>query len=390
MEKNKKKRVIVGMSSGVDSSVAAALLKQQGYDVVGVFMHFWKEPGKESLAENKCCSMESLEDARRVCQVLGIPLYTANAEKEFKKEVVDYFLEEYAAGRTPNPCVACNEYIKFNVLMKKMLEMEGDFVATGHYALRREFPTLPSGRQVSNFQFPNNSKNPKSKTLFRLFCGKDKEKDQSYFLYNFNQKQLAKILFPVGEFEKSEIRKIAEELGLPVFDKDDSQGLCFTPEKYPENFLRRNLELERGEIRNTAGRIVGEHDGLALYTIGQRRGINIGGDGPYYVVGKDLEKNVLIVTNDEKDHALVRGSMEVKRVNWIVAQPGLPCQVLVKTRYRHPAISAIIKAVHGSGSAARGKTYDVIFDEPQRAISPGQSAVFYTEEGEMIGGGRIG
>ena len=375
---NKKKRVIVGMSSGVDSSVAAALLKKQGYDVVGVFMHFWKEPISDSLVENKCCSLESQEDARRVCQILGIPLYTANAAKEFKKEVVDYFLSEYAAGRTPNPCVACNEHIKFNVLMKKMLEMEGDYIASGHYAQKLQI-------QNPKIQISNKSKtsNPKSKNyIYKLYQGVDEEKDQSYFLYNFNQKQLAKMLFPVGNYKKPEIRKIAEKLGLPVFNKDDSQGLCFTPEKYPENFLRRNLKLKKGKIVNTAGKIVGEHDGLPLYTIGQRRGINIGGDGPYYVVNKDLQKNILIVTNNEADPALVCTQMGVERVNWMTGEPKLPCKILVKTRYRQSTAPAVIESVETS-------VYVVKFAEPQRAISPGQSAVFYTARGEMIGGGRI-
>jgi len=373
----RKPRVVVGMSSGVDSSVAAALLKKQGFDVVGVFMHFWKEPTQDTLVENKCCSLESLEDARKVCQILGIPLYTANAEKEFKKEVVDYFLQEYEQGRTPNPCVACNEHIKFNVLLKKMLEMDGDFVASGHYAIKKQ-------------ETGNNNQ-----TIYKLFQGKDEEKDQSYFLYNFNQKQLAKILFPVGKYKKPEIRKIAEKLKLPVFNKDDSQGLCFTPEKYPENFLRRNLQLKKGKIQNTAGKVVGKHDGLPLYTIGQRRGINIGGDGPYFVVGKDLPKNILIVTNDEKDPNLVCSQMQVEKVNWIVSEPKLPLKILVKTRYRHQAVSAIIKEVVtvGVSPLRRGETptraYMVEFDEIQRAISPGQSAVFYTKQGEMIGGGRI-
>jgi len=372
MVKNNKKRVIVGMSSGVDSSVAAALLKKQGFDVVGVFMHFWKEPVKNALIENKCCSLESYEDARKVCQILGIPLYTANAEKEFKKEVVDYFLSEYAAGRTPNPCVACNEHIKFNVLFKKMLEMEGDFVASGHYAcLRQEI------------------RNPKSEIIYRLFQGKDTEKDQSYFLYNFNQKQLARILFPVGGYKKAQIRAMAKKMKLPVFNKDDSQGLCFTPEKYPEGFLRRHLKLKKGKTLNTAGKIVGEHEGLPLYTIGQRRGINIGGDGPYYVVDKDLKKNILIVTNDEKDLALFRKNMEVRKVNWIIAEPKLPAKAWVKNRYRHPAVSAIIKPIEVESRKSKVESYLVEFVEPQRAISPGQSAVFYTKKGEMLGGGRI-
>lgn len=352
--------MIVGMSSGVDSSVAAALLQKQGFDVVGVFMHFWKEPAQNSLAENKCCSLESLEDARKVCAILGIPLYTANAEKEFKKEVVDYFLNEYKNGRTPNPCVACNEHIKFKVLFRKMLEMDGDFVASGHYAINK------LGKDKK----------------YHLFQGKDQEKDQSYFLYNFSQKQLAKILFPVGEYKKPVIRALAKKMKLPVFDKDDSQGLCFTPEKYPENFLRRHLKLKKGKIINLAGKVVGGHEGLPLYTIGQRRGINIGGDGPYYVVDKDLKKNILVVTNDEKTPAIFRKVMEVEGVSWIGDEPKLPAKLLVKNRYRNPAVSAIIKP-------GKGKKYRVEFDEPQRAISPGQSAVFYTKKGELLGGGRI-
>lgn len=368
MAEKKRKKVIVGMSSGVDSSVAAALLKKQGYDVVGVFMHFWKEPSQNSLVENKCCSLEAQEDARKVAQILDIPLYTANASKEFKKEVVDYFLEEYKSGRTPNPCVACNEHIKFNVLLKKMLEMDADYVASGHYALKREFP-------ISN-------KNKKIKKVYRLFQGKDKEKDQSYFLYNFNQKQLSRILFPIGEYAKPEIRRLAKKFKLPVFDKDDSQGLCFTPEKYPENFLRRNLKLKRGKIANTAGVIIGEHDGLPLYTIGQRRGINIGGDGPYYVVDKDIKKNILVVANNEKDTALFCKSMLVGKVSWIAGEPELPIKIFVKNRYRHPSVCAIMqKEANGS--------YKIVFDDPQRAISPGQSAVFYTKKGELLGGGRI-
>lgn len=364
---NKKKKVIVGMSSGVDSSVAAALLKKQGYDVVGIFMHFWKEPSQSSLVENKCCSLEAQEDARKVAQVLGIPLYTVNAAREFKKEVVDYFLEEYKSGRTPNPCVACNEHIKFNALLKKMLEMKADFIASGHYSINK--------LGIDKKQ--------------HLFQGKDAEKDQSYFLYNFNQKQLAKILFPVGGYKKSEIRALAKKMGLPVFDKDDSQGLCFTPEKYPEGFLRRNLTLKKGKTVNTAGKVVGEHEGLPLYTIGQRRGINIGGDGPYFVVGKDLEKNMLIVTNDGKDPALFRKDMLVEKVNWMAGEPKLPLKAFVKNRYRHPAVGAIIKREERSEKKEVRSLYKIKFDEPQRAISPGQSAVFYSKKGELLGGGRI-
>jgi len=363
MNKNRRKLVIVAMSSGVDSSVAAALLKKQGYEVIGIFMHFWKEPLRNSLVENKCCSLEAQEDARRVCQILEIPLYTANVEKEFKKEVVDYFLREYSSGRTPNPCVVCNEHIKFNVLFKKMLEMKADFIASGHYVLKRE---IKSGER----------------TIYKLFQGKDREKDQSYFLYNFNQRQLARILFPIGDYKKSEIRKIAKKEKLPVFNKDDSQGLCFTPEKYPEEFLRRNLKLKKGKIVNTQGKSIGTHEGLPLYTIGQRRGINIGGDGPYYVAGKDLRKNILAVTNNEKDPALYRSELEVEKVNWIGEKPQNGVKIWLKTRYRNPLVSGIIKL-------NKRQSYKIIFKEPQRAISPGQSAVFYRQSGELLGGGVI-
>lgn len=381
---NRGKRVIVGMSSGVDSSVAAALLKKQGYDAVGVFMHFWKEPARNDLVENKCCSLESYEDARKVCQILDIPLYTANAEKEFKKEVVDYFLSEYAAGRTPNPCVACNEHIKFNVLFKKMLEMKGDFVASGHYARL--------GREIQNpkskIRSKSKIKNSKPKIIYHLFQGKDKKKDQSYFLYNFNQKQLARILFPVGGYKKSQIRALAKKMKLPVFNKDDSQGLCFTPEKYPEGFLRRHLKLKKGKTLNTKGEIIGQHEGLPLYTIGQRRGINIGGSGPYYVVDKNLKKNILIVTNDEKYPELFRQNMEVKKMNWIVSEPKVPFKTEVRIRYRHPAVGAIIES-RNTKRITHNTVYKIEFDKPQRAISPGQSAVFYTKKGEMLGGGTI-
>ena len=381
----RKPRVIVGMSSGVDSSVAAALLKKQGYDVVGVFMHFWKEPAQEGLVENKCCSIEAQEDARKVCQILGIPLYTANAAKEFKKEVVDYFLHEYANGRTPNPCVVCNEHIKFNVLLKKMLEMKGDFIASGHYACLKQENTKHKKQITNKLQ----TTNYKPQTIHHLFQGKDAEKDQSYFLYNFNQKQLARILFPVGGYKKSEIRALAKKMKLPVFDKDDSQGLCFTPEKYPENFLRRHLKLKKGKILNTAGKVIGEHDGLPLYTIGQRRGINIGGDGPYYVVDKDLKKNILFVTNNEKDPKLFHNKMKVERVSWVADEPKLPLKVMARIRYRHPAVSVIIEEQNTKHKTQKDKQYSVKFTEPQRAISPGQSAVFYTKKGELLGGGRI-
>lgn len=356
------------MSAGVDSSVAAALLKDQGYDVVGVFLHFWKEPGSDSLRENKCCSLESQQDARKVAQLLDIPLYTVNAANEFKKEVVDYFLEEIKAGRTPNPCVVCNERIKFNFLYKKMLEMDADYVATGHYAKLE----LIDGK-------------------YHLYTSSDEEKDQTYFLYSLSQKQLSKILFPVGGYKKPEIRKIAEKIGLPVFNKEDSQGLCFTPEKTPTQFIKRNMELSSGDILDTEGKKIGTHEGLELYTIGQRKGINIGGNGPYFVVGRDFKNNRLIVTNDETDEKVFKKGMYVELKNWIADEPKLPLEVNVKIRYRQSLLRCVIKkhltlATHKS---LKHPVYEVDFLERQKAITPGQSAVFYADDNEVLGGGTI-
>ncbi|HMN18994.1 MAG TPA: tRNA 2-thiouridine(34) synthase MnmA [Candidatus Moranbacteria bacterium] len=356
----RKKRVVLGMSAGVDSSVAAALLKKQGYEVIGVFMHFWKEPGQDELRENKCCSLESQQDARTVAHILDIPLYTANVAAEFKREVVDAYLEGTKNGRTPNPCVVCNQRIKFQVLMRKMLEMDADYVATGHYATVRE----KGGRK-------------------HLYTSIDDEKDQTYFLYNLTQGQLEKVLFPVGGYDKARVREMAQEFNLPVFDKDDSQGLCFTPEKYPTEFLKRNLQLTPGKIIDTAGKVLGEHQGLELYTIGQRKGINIGGTGPYYVVDRDFGANALVVTNNESDPLILRKGMKVKMTNWVAFEPKLPLKALVKIRYRHPNVACLVERAEGDD------VYEVRFSEPQRAVTIGQSAVFYGEDGEIYGGGSI-
>ncbi|NTV41044.1 MAG: tRNA 2-thiouridine(34) synthase MnmA [Candidatus Moranbacteria bacterium] len=367
--KTAKKRVIVGMSAGVDSSVAAAVLKEQGYDVIGVFLHFWKEPGQDALRENKCCSLESQEEARKVAQILDVPLYTVNAAKEFKKEVVDYFLEEIKAGKTPNPCVVCNERIKFNFLFRKMLEMDADFVATGHYAEIKE-----------------------KKGKYHLYTSSDEEKDQTYFLYSLSQQQMSRILFPIGCFRKPEIREKAKKLQLPVFDKEDSQGLCFTPEKTPNKFIKRNLTLSSGDILTTGGEKIGVHEGLELYTIGQRKGINIGGNGPYFVVEKDFKRNILIVTNNEADSGIFKTSMLVAVKNWTAQQPIFPLEVNVKIRYRHPLVRGIIKKAQNQESEfqdAGREIYEFDFFEKQKAVTPGQSAVFYADDKEVLGGGII-
>jgi tRNA-specific 2-thiouridylase len=242
-----------------------------------------------------------------------------------------------------------------------MLEMDADFVASGHYAKIKKI-----GKK------------------YHLYTSYDEEKDQTYFLYGLTQEQLGKIIFPAGEYKKPDIRQIAKKLGMPVFNKEDSQGLCFTPEKYPTEFLKRNLSLKKGAIVDTRGNAVGEHEGLPLYTIGQRRGIQIGGDGPYFVVGRDFEKNELVVTNDQKNPAIFRTSMQIKMKNWIAEEPKLPFEINVKIRYRHPLVRAIITKKHKTKNLL-----NVEFLEPQKAVTPGQSAVFYADDNEVLGGGII-
>jgi len=359
--KKDKKKVILGMSAGVDSTVAAFLLQKQGFEVVGVFMHFWKEESLDKTAENKCCSLESYQELKKICQQLKIKLVTVNVAREFRKEIVGYFLKEYENGRTPNPCVVCNREIKFKFLLQKMLEIKADYLATGHYALIK-------------------NKNG----LYKLFEAKDKEKDQTYFLYNLNQKQLAKILFPVGGYKKSEIRQLAKKFNLSVHSKKESQDICFVA-KDVNSFLQKYLKLKKGKIVNQEGKVVGEHLGLPLYTFGQRKGINIGGDGPYYVSGKDFQKNILQVTNCKDDRALLSHGVELEKANWISGlAPKIPMKVRLRTRYRNPLVSAIIESHN-----VKRKTLNVSFDRPQKNIAPGQSVVFYGKGGEVFGGGVI-
>jgi tRNA-specific 2-thiouridylase len=353
----RKGKVIVAMSGGVDSSLAAALLKNRGYDVSGVFMRM----------HNK----SNPKDAKIIAKKLGIRFKILNVQKEFKKKVVDYFISEYKKGRTPNPCVMCNKYIKFKFLIDKMLELKADFVATGHYARIR------------------NSK---------LLVACDKTKDQSYFLWQLTQKQLAKIIFPIGDYTKIQVREMAKRFKLPVYNKKDSQEICFVNDL--GNFLKKYIKVKPGPIITTDGKKVGEHDGLAFYTIGQRKGIEIGlprlaeasrreagGIGPFYVVEKDFKKNALIVAQGDFDKALFKKEMVVKNVNWI-NKPNLPAgrqefpfRCKVKIRYGHKAVSAKI-------SKLQTTKYKVLFNAPQRAITPGQSAVFY-KGNELFGGGII-
>jgi len=391
--KNKiRKRIIVAMSGGVDSSVAAKLLADAGHEVVGVFLHFWKDD-KAGEAENKCCSAKALLDARRVCRKIGIPLYTLNFSEIFKEEVVDNFLFEYSRGRTPNPCIRCNKLVKLGLLIKRAKEMGFDCVASGHYACLRQ--------EILNSKFPRPRRAKRGGQIpkYKLFRGKDKDKDQSYFLYTLSQAELSRLLFPVGAYRKDEVRKLAKKFKLPVAEKKESQEICFIPGKSHNDFLKRYLKLKKGKIKTLDNKIIGEHEGLPLYTIGQRKGLEIGGTGPYYAARMDYKTNTLYVVSDGDDPVLYRDELVAKEVSWIAGrEPKMPliCQAVV--RYQHKGVKCRVKNIEG-----KINTYKVKFKEPQRAITPGQSVAFYGirrrstnaahpneyNEDEVLGGGVI-
>ncbi|MFQ6049609.1 MAG: tRNA 2-thiouridine(34) synthase MnmA [Candidatus Paceibacterales bacterium] len=377
--RRKHQKVICAMSGGIDSSVVAALLKRAGFDVIGIFMKFWSAPEKDGLqgSWNRCCSPEAEKRARLVASKLGIPFYVLNFEKKFKKRIVDYFLEGYKKGITPNPCVVCNKEIKFGLLLEKALALDADFVATGHYArLRREIPNPKS--QIPNFQ---------------LLRARDKNKDQSYFLWQLGQDQLSQILFPIGNYTKNQVRALAKKFKLPVLGIPESMEICFVQTTI-NDFLRRYLKTKPGKIiclrSNLKQEVVGEHQGLWFYTIGQRKGIGLPG-GPFWVLDKDLKKNLLIVTKNEKD--LYKKELIIKNVNWIAGKtPRLPLKIKAKIRYRHRAALATIT------KNLSQETYTLKFNKSQRAITPGQSVVFYVpaeaeasagEGQELLGGGII-
>lgn len=361
MKKKQTKTVLVAMSGGVDSSVAAAILKNQGYDVVGVFMRFWHETRTHTDLdadsyglENKCCSLGAYNDAKRVAEILGIPFYAVDMKTPFKKTVVDYFLEEYKSGRTPNPCVECNRFIKFGELFEKAKAVGAEYVATGHYA------------RIKNQEL-----------RIKLLRGRDQNKDQTYFLYTLTQKQLKYCLFPIGEYTKAKVRVMAKKFGLPIFDKKDSQEVCFVGNSL-ESFLKRWLKMKKGKIIELeTKKALGEHQGLPLYTIGQRKGLGLSG-GPYYVVKVDTKSNSLSVSKNEKN--IFSKELKLKKINFIAGAPKLPLRIKTKIRYRHKeADSTLIKEKNN---------YKIIFNKPQRAITSGQSAVFYGGD-EVVGGGII-
>lgn len=365
----KRNKVFVAMSGGVDSSVAALLLKQKGYNVIGVYMKGWSLTG---------CAEDDARDARRVAGVLNIPFYVFDFEKEFKKAVVDYMISEYAANRTPNPDVMCNREIKFGLFLKKAIKLGADYIATGHYV------------QLA-----------KKANFINLATAKDANKDQSYFLWTLTQEQLKYCLFPIGNYTKPRVRALAKQWNLPTAGKPDSQGVCFVGEIDVAEFLKEKLGKNPGPILTLAGKKIGIHDGLSFYTIGQRRGIGSkGGTVPYYVVSKDSAKNALIVAEAESS-ALFSKKLIVKDTNWISGkQPKLPLKCFARIRYRQPLQQAALfelsisttyrrSSVNRIIRNSKSKILKMVFNESQRAITPGQSAVFYTASGIMLGGGII-
>jgi tRNA-specific 2-thiouridylase len=362
LKKDKKKacpeqcqKVLVAMSGGVDSSVTAALLKKQEFDVSGVFMRL------------NNFSKKSEQDAKKVAKKLNIPFFVWDFQKEFKKKVIDYFIDEYQCGHTPNPCVECNKFIKFGILLERAKKMGFDYLATGHYV-----------RINQKLKIKNQNDRLK---IYELLKAKDEKKDQSYFLWQLNQKQLGHVLFPIGDYKKEEVRKIAKEMKLPVFDKRDSQEVCFIKNADTCGFLRARIRIKKGSIINKGGEKIGEHEGLAYYTIGQRKGIKISGSKPFYVVAKDYKKNALIVSESEKD--LLKKEIIVDRVKWVSSPFIGECRV--KIRSTAEPVIATIKKISTKSSSWRNK---IIFKTPQRAIASGQSAVFYSGD-KLLGGGII-
>lgn len=348
------KRVILGMSGGVDSSVSALLLKEQGYEVIGVFMKNWDDTDEFG----HCTAEDDAEDVRRVCDQIGIPYYTVNFEKQYMDKVFSYFLDEYRKGRTPNPDVMCNREIKFGEFLQKALELGADYIATGHYA------------RVDH-------KDGK----FRLLRGVDNNKDQTYFLNALNQYQLSKAMFPIGHLPKPEVRAIAEKAGLATAKKKDSTGVCFIGERNFKEFLSGYLPAKPGEMRTLDGEVKGRHDGLMYYTLGQRQGLGIGGSGsgePWFVASKDLENNILYVVQGEKHPSLYSSGLLATDVNWISGELPTELKCTAKFRYRQPDQGVTVRF-------GPDQTAEITFDQPQKAITPGQSVVFY--DGEICLGG---
>lgn len=345
-----KKKIYVGMSGGVDSSVTAALLVEQGFSVVGVYMKNWTKdlPGME------CPWREDYQDALKTAVKLGIDLKIFDFQKEYKDKVVGYMIDEYKAGRTPNPDIMCNQEVKFKLFLETSLEQGADLIATGHYA------RIKSGK---------------------LLTAKNAEKDQTYFLYRVTGDALAKSLMPIGEFKtKQEVRELAKKFNLPTADKKDSQGICFVGKVGIKDFLSQYIKTEAGAIIDQNGIEIGKHDGAIFYTIGQRSGLGVGGGLPYYVIGKDMTKNEVYVTNQIQDKKLWNSTLEISDLHWINEAPKENKTYKVRTRYRAPLVNAKIEL--------KNKKAKLTLKDQVRAITPGQSAVIYDEE-QVLGGGIV-
>jgi tRNA-specific 2-thiouridylase len=357
------KTIIVGMSGGVDSSVCAALLKEQGHNVIGLFMKNWEE-----LDDNgECTATKDFEDVAKVCEKIDIPYYSVEFIKEYRDHVFKHFVDEYQAGYTPNPDILCNREIKFKVFFDKAMEMGADYLATGHYCQH-----MITGEQS------------------QLVKGVDPGKDQTYFLYTMQESILNKVLFPIGHLEKSEVRALAKKYDLATQEKKDSTGICFIGERNFREFLSRYVELEPGDFVDLAGKVVGKHTGSAYYTIGQRKGLGLGGAGEaWFVVSKNIKENTVCVVRGEGHPALYSDDLwatELSFVDFVPANETLPMKLFAKVRYRQPDQECILESIDKDGRA------HVTFSKPQKAITPRQSIVFYRDqEGERVclGGAMI-
>jgi tRNA-specific 2-thiouridylase len=352
------KRIVVAMSGGVDSSVAAALLTEQGHDVIGITMRVWDPSAAGDEAETSCCSPDNVRDAGRIAEQLGISFYVVNFEDEFRRLVIDDFIREYYHGRTPNPCVRCNELVKFGLLLEKARELGAGFLATGHYA------------QVAKGD----------DGFFQLLKGRDPKKDQSYFLFALSQEQLARTLFPLGGKTKQEVRALASRFGLRVAEKGESQEICFIPDDNYVRFLEAEKESEdlSGAIVDQLGNVLGHHHGTYRYTVGQRRGLGIAWKEPLYVLGVDAKRREVIVGPHDE---LYKKGLTASHVNWLMPKPAREFSTTCRIRYRHQAVPCRVIPLPEN-------RVEVFFTEQEKSVTPGQAVVFY-DENRVLGGGWI-